>query len=108
MAVCVSLGNLLTLVFLWALGIFPARPAEPAKKFQASSSTLTFDVDTTKLREALRTIKKELKSVQRPKPWSKKFAFCMECDSTERKHHSLGLCSRCYNRQYTRPSRRSK
>ena len=36
-----------------------------------------------------------MKGVNICKGWSKKHDRCVECFSTDRKHHSKGLCSRC-------------
>lgn len=42
------------------------------------------------------------------KRWSKYYPRCVECGKTDKPCHGHGLCSRCYDRLVTRPSRRSK
>lgn len=32
--------------------------------------------------------------------WSKKYNFCLTCETTKRKHHCKGMCKPCYRKMY--------
>ncbi len=98
------IGNMLMLAFMKFVVDFTAEKEKPKVEadqplFHPSCRSVTF---------GRTNFDNPIVSLRGIMPWSEKYARCKKCHTKARPCHGHGLCTRCYSRQYVRPSLRSK
>jgi hypothetical protein len=101
----VMIGNMLTIIS-FSLRLYELRARGIAPGNLAATWTRTSTTRSTRSPFKLRP-QKEVERLLGLRPWSKKHRRCVRCRKTSRPHQGRGLCRRCWNKQYVRPSRRA-